>query len=195
MKYFNDTISSGQTFEERIGDPDKFDASLGRIVEGFSFLERTLSNVIILILDVTNEIGNIITAELSYKNKINLFSSLFKNNIDIFKKVHSDIETQFTELLSLCNKAEEIRNQIIHSSYVSDRYRVKVTAKAKKGLNKNVEEVNPDHLLNIADFIVYVGMSVEAFPLVLGIVDRVGGAAEDITYSKNNKIIKKFGNL
>ena len=195
MKYFNDTISSGQTFEERIGDPDKFDASLGRIVEGFSFLERTLSNVIILILDVTNEIGNIITAELSYKNKINLFSSLFKNNIDIFKKVHSDIETQFTELLSLCNKAEEIRNQIIHSSYVSDRYRVKVTAKAKKGLNKNVEEVNPDHLLDIADFIVYVGMSVEAFPLVLGLADRGGGTAECITYSKNNKIIKKFSNL
>jgi len=195
MKYYNDTISYGQTFEERIGDPDKFDASLGSIVEGFSFLERTLSNVIILLLDVTNKVGNIITAELSYKNKINLFSSLFKNNIDIFKKVHSDIETQFKELLSLCNKAEEIRNQIIHSSYVANRYRVKVTAKAKKGLNKNVEEVNPDYLLDIYDFIVNVGISVEEFPLVLGLADMVSASAEDITYSKNNKIIKKFSNL
>jgi len=195
MKYYNDTISYGQTFEERIGDPDKFDASLGSIVEGFSFLERTLSNVIILLLDVTNKVGNIITAELSYKNKINLFSSLFKNNIDIFKKVHSDIETQFKELLSLCNKAEEIRNQIIHSSYVANRYRVKVTAKAKKGLNKNVEEVNPDYLLDIYDFIVNVGISVEEFPVVLGLADMISTSAEDVTYSKNNKIIKKFSNL
>lgn len=195
MKYYNDTISYGQTFEERIGDPDKFDASLGSIVEGFSFLERTLSNVIILLLDVTNEVGNIITAELSYKNKINLFSSLFKNNIDIFKKVQSDIETQFKELLSLCNKAEEIRNQIIHSSYVANRYRVKVTAKAKKGLNKHVEEVNPDYLLDIYDFIVNVGISVEEFPVVLGLADTISASAEDVTYSKNNKIIKKFSNL
>jgi len=194
MEYYNDTISYGETFEERIGKPGKFCASLGRVIVGFSFLEQTLSNVIILLLGVTNEIGNILTAELSYQNKINLFPSLFKHNIETFKNVHNNIETQFKELLSLCNKAEELRNQIIHSSYVANRYRIKVTAKAKKGLDKNIEEVNPDYLSDIADFIVSVGMNVEEFPLVLGLADQVGGDAKDTTYSKGNKVIKKFSN-
>lgn len=192
MKYYNDTVSYGEAFEERIGAPEQFDASLGNIVEGFSFLERTLSNVIILLLGVTNEIGDIITAELSYRNKLNLLSSLFQHKLTEYKKVHSDVETQFKELLSLCNKAEGLRNQIIHSNYVANQFRIKITAKAKKGLVKNIEKITPDRLLDIADFIVYVGMNVEEFPLVLGIANRVGGAAMNITYSKGDKIIKKF---
>ena len=133
MNYYDDTVSYGETFEERIGAPEQFDASLGKIIEGFSFLERTLSNVIILLLGVTNEIGDIITAELSYKNKLNLLSSLFQYKLTEYKKAHSDVETQFKELLSLCNKAEGLRNQIIHSNYVANQFRVKITAKAKKG--------------------------------------------------------------
>lgn len=193
MKYYNDKITSGDSFEDRIGEPEKFDASLGKIVEGFSFLEEALSNIIILLLGVENDLGYILTAELSYKNKINLFASLIKYNIEKYKKTsHDDIETQFKELLYLCNKAEELRNQIIHSNYVANRYRIKLSAKAKKGLKKTIEEINPDYLLDIADFIIGVGTDVEGFPLILGFADTVRGSSECITYFKKNKIIKQF---
>lgn len=193
MKYYDDTISSGISFEGKIGKPGKFYAALGHIVESFSFLDETLSNVIILLLDIENNLGYILTAELSYKTKINIFGSLIKLNIEKYKKSsHEDIEAQFKELLSLCNKAEELRNQIMHSSYVADRYRIKTTAKAKKGLKKTIEGVNPDNLLDIADFIARVGLHVEEFPMVLGIADRFSVGPDGITYLKKDKILKTF---
>jgi len=191
FNYFLVTVEDG--FESKIGEPEKFDAALGQIVESFSFLDETLSNVIILLLDIENNLGYILTAELSYKNKINIFGSLIKNNIEKYKKSsHEDIEAQFKELLSLCNKAEELRNQIMHSSYVANRYRIKTTSKAKKGLKKTIEAVNPDYLLDIADFIAGVGLHIEKFPTVLGLADGFSVGPNGIAYLKKDKILKNF---
>ena len=192
MKYYNDTISYGETFEERIGAPEKFDAALGRIVTSFSYLEETLSNIIILLLHIENDLGDILTAELSYKNKINIFSSLLQYNMEKYMSFNRDIDERYKELISLCNKAEQLRNQIIHSSYVSNRYRIKKTARAKKGLIKTIEKVNPDYLFDIADFIVMVGMSVEELPMFMGIAESISASSDEVTYINKGKIIKKF---
>ena len=49
MKYHSDFEPSGESFAERIGTPDAFDAAIGRIVLGFRFLEDTARNIIILL--------------------------------------------------------------------------------------------------------------------------------------------------
>ena len=73
-----------------------------------------------------------------------------------------------SELMKLCFKAEELRNQVIHSSWAGSyltnaKVRRKVTAKASKGLNIHEEDIDAGYLLDIADFIICVAMDVEEF--------------------------------
>ena len=174
MTFYDHKLQSGNSFSERVGNPDEFDAALGRIVESFSFLEGSLQNLITLLLDVSTELGSIITAELPYKGLINLASSLFKyrNSLEEYAVEGEDCSDRFKELMSLCSQAEEHRNRIIHSSYVG-RYRIKTTAKAKSGLKTAVEDIDADKLLDISDFITAVGMNVEELPLCLNLASKI----------------------
>ena len=70
------------SFKERIGEPEEFEAALGGVVESFSFLEESLCNVISILLEIGNEKAELITSELSFKNLVNLFSSLFKYRVE-----------------------------------------------------------------------------------------------------------------
>jgi len=195
MKYYDFKVQTVCTFEERCGPGYEFDAALGCIVVGFSLLERTLSNVITLMLGVSAGLGEIVTAELSFRNKVNLFASLFKHGIDSYSQRETDIEQRFEELMTLINKAEELRNKALHSLYVVRRFRVKTTAKARKGLQKKIEKTNENHLLDVADFIFNVASSVEEFPLFIGLADHFVGDGVKIIYSKGNKVVVQFNFL
>ena len=76
---------------------------------------------------------------------------------------------QRTLALSPLFQAEELHNRIMHSSWVvtrlkDDRWtRVNLTAKGSRGLGERSKEMGPDELLDIADYIGYVGMNVEEF--------------------------------
>ncbi len=39
MPFYDHQLGYGEAFRERIGDPQEFDAALGKVVESFSFLE------------------------------------------------------------------------------------------------------------------------------------------------------------
>lgn len=195
MTFYDHQLHSGETFRERVGDPQEFDAALGKVVESFSFLERSLRNLVTLFLGVTNDIGEIVTAELSYKGLVHLASSLFKH-----KHVHGDFVVpgedcaeRFDELMSLCFAAEEHRNRTLHSSYVAGRFRVKTTAKAKAGLRTVVEAVDASKLLNLSDFIASVGMYVEELPLSLNMATRVEGAGGIVRYYDHDRVVAVFG--
>jgi len=195
MKYYDDQIYQDASFAERIGSPDEIDAAIGRVVEAFSFLEENLRNVITILLDVEPEIGEIITAEMSFKGLLNLLASLFK-----YKSARGDfhvegenISERFGELLKLCFRAEEERNKIIHSSYIARRYRVKTTAKAKMGLKTSIEEIDADRLLDISDFIGSVGMYVQELPLALNMATSISSGPLLIQYLYNDEVFAAFG--
>ena len=194
MGFYNHQIESGDSFGDRIGPPDEFDAGMGRVVESFSYLEGSLRNLITLFLDVSNEIGLIITAELSHKGLIHLASSLFKykNSLGDFCVEGEDCAERFKELMALCSRSEELRNRIVHSSYVG-RFRVKTTAKAKAGLKTIVENIDADKLLDIADFIVAVGMNVEALPLKLNLATETSAHGGVVRYYNGDQCIAVFG--
>ncbi|HYJ65436.1 MAG TPA: hypothetical protein VEV62_16965, partial [Parafilimonas sp.] len=126
------------TYEERVGPPDEFHAVIGRISVNFSALEETLSKCIIRILGQTNEVGHIITSELSFRSKIGLFSSLYLKLRDKchFNEFENSGTEHFKTLIKALNKAEDLRNQVIHSSFDRSGHdhkitRTKITSKQK----------------------------------------------------------------
>ena len=112
MKYFEDFTSSGNSFGERVGQPDEFDAAMGRIALGFSYLEDTTRNVIVLLSGAHPEIGHIMVAELSFRQKLDVLGSMVRQRVHSSFAASNDPggEDYVDELLSLCHRAEELRN-------------------------------------------------------------------------------------
>lgn len=161
------------SYEGRVGPPDELTSVIGRISMNFSFLEETLSDAITKLLNLDNKTGNIITAELSFKNKVNLFATLYITLKDTYKfNVYPGFEKEhFNEIIKALNKCEELRNQVIHSrfSFIEhDKQRIirtKTTAKQKLGFKVINEETNVPKLFNIADFIIGVAEGLDEFLL------------------------------
>ena len=171
MKHFEDFKRTGDSFEERTGVPDAFSAAIGRINLNFSDLEDRVALEIGKLFKIDESLAQIITCELSFKNKLHILSSLVRHFLRTrkFNTGHGDPLEVLSELIGLCFKAEELRNQIFHSSwsgaYLRDEKakRRKVTAKARRGLNIHHEEIDSGYLLDIADFIICVSVDVEEF--------------------------------
>ena len=157
-------------FEERAGPPQELPAVVGMISLNFQSLENEIENRIIQMIGVDNEIGEIITAELSFRNKVNLFASLYYHleNSYQFNAIPGYEKGYFKELLKALTKCEEMRNQILHSSIEKNRStkrieRKKTTAKAKKGLTKVNQHVDIPNLYNISDYIISMTMELDQF--------------------------------
>jgi len=76
-------------------------------------LDEQLSTSIAFLLRRGETIGQIVTSQLSFRAKINLFVSLFKHEAS--ETEHSE---QLRELAGLCGKAEGIRNRFIAEEFV-----------------------------------------------------------------------------
>lgn len=191
MKYYSEFKQSGQSFEDRIGSPTEQDAAMGRIIEGFSFLEDTASNVIIFIANLSHEFGNIITSGMSFRHKLDVISSLSKAIIAKLPEESKPNEDEIKELINFCGNAEELRNKYLHSSY-SSNLRQKITSKRKYGLKIDIEKYDSSLLLDVSDYIVHAGMDLELLPILLGFADSTAGNYNSVSYVKGDSIIATF---
>lgn len=127
---------------------------LGRVTANFALLEEVLAIVICFLLyensEAEKETGRIVTAELSFRRKVQLFSALF-----VHRFPEKGIE-QIKELRASLCKAEENRNIVIHSGWepTSDRaegqsVRKKTTAK-RKGLSTTTQVMDQEGLDEVA---------------------------------------------
>ncbi len=163
--------STGFTFEERTGAPDSFSSGIGRIVLTFSELDSQISRGIIKCLELDETRGRIVTTEISFKNKVYILSSLVKHLSQQWKfnVGNNDALKCWEKLEKQCFRAEEKRNQIMHSEWTGPylRYlkadRIKYSAKAKAGLKKQIETIDSSGMLDIADYIITVAIYVEEF--------------------------------
>jgi len=160
MKHYPGFIITHQTFAERIGLPDEFSAAVGRVTLSFSDLESALSDSIEKLLKLDFTTAQIITAELSFKNKVHLFASLVRNmsSTHKFNTGNAPVSEVLDELVACLFRAEQLRNQVFHSSYsrpdLSDSVkRQKITAKATKGFQIQEQSVDSSYILDVADFI------------------------------------------
>ena len=162
---------SNISYKERVGDPDELSSVIGLISIGFQRLEDVLSAFIIEMLDIDIAKGKIIVAELYFTNKVNMFCSLFHLLKDSKHFNHGSIDKDeyFKELAKSILKCQDLRNQVIHSSFIknfktdSKIIRQKMTAKSKKGLIEIHENVEIPFLFDIYDYIISISMEIEEF--------------------------------
>lgn len=124
----------------RINIDDAILAEIGKIVVVFSYIEDSLAEIIARIFMVggcTHEIGRIITAELSFKQRVSTLDSLL---LKLGKETNCIAE--FNRIKPLLTQAEEARNIVVHSVWAkpcpaNSPYtvvRIKTTARQKVGL-------------------------------------------------------------
>lgn len=163
---------ANQDYEERLGKPDELSSCVGLISIAFQKLEDKMSEGISRLLQLNPKLGDILTAELSFKSKLDLFFSLVN-------ELHSDYyfnrlegkgfeENYLKEFRKAISKCSELRNKVVHSILVFNQNkstinRIKKTSKAKNGLVIINEKIKIHNLLNIYDFIVSMTMEIDDF--------------------------------
>lgn len=115
---------------------------------------------------LNSKLGQIITAELSFRRKVELLCAIYK-----YRTENGDIIGQpgsFAELIGNVSKANDERNTISHSLWaIGDKEdintRLKMTAKGKKGLQFQTENMSIQELNEIGDFIAEVAYDFQEF--------------------------------
>jgi len=195
MKHYEGFVRSGKSFAKVIGRPDEFHDAMGRITLNFSYLEDMTRNTIIVLSDVDSAVGRILTSELSFRQKLDVLGSLIRNHVSKLPKNEKThvVKERSLEIVSLCQKSEELRNTYLHSSYAMHDSRSKTTSKAKHGLVITVESVDSGLLLDVAEFIGETGYLVRSIPLILGLADFSRESHKGITYEKEGRLVACFG--
>ena len=138
----------------------------------FSWLEETISTCVVTLLQADAAAGAIVLAEASFRAKVNMLASLVRERSKerTFNTAGHDPSEMFAELAGFCFKAEELRNQLMHSSWegcpdyhTRSIVRRKTTAKARRGLTTQTQVLNGDEIMDIADFISCVDSYVDEF--------------------------------
>ena len=129
--------------------PEKLLVHIGDITVSFALLEGTIQFLIGSLIREHQRIGQIIVAELTFKNLRALAISLYKEQ----HGEDADFST-LRDLMKRAARAEETRNQITHSVWaagdtVDTVTRIKTTAKEKRGIHFSFEQVGERDL---ADF-------------------------------------------
>lgn len=138
------------SLQERLAD---FQRALGHLCMTFAQLELVLGIAVAFLAGCRDpRTGLALIAELSFKARLTLFSTLFSERLPaIFDK------NLLKEFLSKAHKIEGERNRLIHSWYwagsVGEKRvtRIKATAKEKKGLDIELVDVHPDEVTAVAE--------------------------------------------
>jgi len=186
MKYYDDFARSGHTFEERIGKPVEVDAALGRVALAHALLENGLCELIHLLLGADPTASSIITAELSFRQRLDLFGALARSRID--SSGSQETSERLGAFLQRCRRAGELRNTYMHSSY-SQGARTKTTARGAQGLRLRVEPIDSALLLDVADFVSETALICQELPVDLGIADSSIAEGDTVTYSLGASVV------
>jgi hypothetical protein len=129
---------------------DKVATKVGKIVLNFSLLEMVAASFVSKLIGGDVHIGAIVTAEMSFQNKIKALDSLMRRTY-----LNKEIVQKWDLLKARMNKCEQERNIYIHSHYINklDKSiaRFKITAKQKSGLKVDWEDFNEESLNNVLD--------------------------------------------
>ncbi len=167
----NDGIDSGKTFEARAGAPTEIPAALGLVVLSFASLERSLSRAIAHELRAGEVAGESVAAELPFKQKLHLLTSLLRMPAEerIAPRSVRTADATWAGIVAKCFQAEELRNRLLHSNWEPDdvrpdaALRFKRSAKMKRGLYTDAEILDSASILDVAEFIDRVTVEVDHY--------------------------------
>lgn len=155
----------GRTMQHPV--PEKLLVHIGDITVSFALLENSLQCLIGSLLQEHQRIGQIITAELAFKNLRALAISLYKE-----RHGEDDDLNTLRELMRRAAQAEETRNQITHSLWAAGDTadtitRIKATAKEKRGIHFHFERVAVGDLAAFTTELKTLAADVQAFQIRL----------------------------
>jgi len=135
---------------------DGYLRAIGEIVVNFSALESAVSEWINSLLLPDEQLGEIVTAEMSFQAKVTLASALCRYKFKDVKGLEN--LKKLDKLLPRLQDAAYQRNIVVHSHWgfktgeIRAR-RSKTSAKRKTGLRFHFHETSVDELNQTADFI------------------------------------------
>jgi hypothetical protein len=147
--------------------PERLLARIGDIAVSFALLESMIQALAGSQLQEHQRIGQIITAELSFRNLRALVTSLYRER----HGEDADFET-LRELMKRAAQLEEKRNQITHSVWAAGKTaetvtRIKTTAKEKRGIQFDFHQVSAQDLGAVAQEIKTLAEDVQRFRIGL----------------------------
>ena len=171
VKYYYQFNRSSRSFSERGVMLDEYCTVIGMIAVSFSKLEDCLGEAIDSLLGGSAGTGPIVIAELSFRARVSLFASLVRHRADgrSFTVPSAPVCEVLQELCNNILKAEELRNTVLHSSWIGldmcdgKVVRRKATARLKHGFRVTEEEVDSGYLLDIVEFTDSVACDVTGF--------------------------------
>lgn len=119
---------------------------LGQINANFSEVEADISSLIWTLIGSNKRIGQIVTAQLSFRKLLDTLSALFKEQYK-----DEDLQNKLKKLLKQADKINAKRNRFVHSVWFTNPTtlrirRVKVIANRKKGLQMEAEDLSAEEL-------------------------------------------------
>ena len=132
--------------------PDHLRA-IGQITANFAMLELTVRFSVWSLIGLDQRLGQLITADLSFRKLLDLLSNLYRYRVD-----DPQVIEELDGLIAEAAQAEEKRNLITHSFWAAgDTHetttRVKMTVKRYRGLKQQSQQMSVQDLDDIADFI------------------------------------------
>ncbi len=136
---------------------------IGDMTVSFALLETAIQILVWYLIAENKRIGQIITAELSFRNLRGLAISLYLER--------NGEDSDYIILKAYMEKAailEDRRNQITHSIWAAGKdsqsiTRIKTTAKEKKGLQLQFEDVQAKELSNFLSEIKQLAEDIQLF--------------------------------
>jgi hypothetical protein len=143
--------------------PEPVLARIGDITVSFALLESVIQSLVGSLLQQEQRIGQIVTAELSFRNLRALTLSLYRGR----HGEGGEYET-LSALMQRASDLEDLRNQITHSLWATGGTaetvtRIKMTAKEKRGLHFDFKKVTADDLAEVADEIKRLAFDIQEF--------------------------------
>jgi hypothetical protein len=126
-------------------------AAFGECIAWFQHIERTLCTCISAMAGMTEEVGLIVTSEMSYRIRVATYAGLAQ-----YLSGTSELSKDLAELVKRLRGAEEQRNRLVHSTWDLSEEDPGVLLREKGALRKNVyaahvENFKPDDLAGIRE--------------------------------------------
>ncbi len=173
----------GERVHAAVG-PDHLRA-IGHVAANFALLEHTVESFSWQLIDPRDEmLGQLITAELSFRSRVTLLSALVHYRLQGASPV-----AELKQLLGEATTVEQERNKIVHSLWAfgpadspETITRFKTTAKRSEGLRHHFVQTRIVDIESVADQIDEVALRLRRMMVMLA-----GEDPASLTFSLNNE--------
>jgi hypothetical protein len=115
-------------------------ARLGECIVQFQRIENALSVCISAMVGRSRKVGEIITAEMSFRARVATFGALFAHSLK-----SSTLPEDITELISRLHWAEQQRNTLVHSLWDASETKPDSILRKKKAIRKSNLAISEEH--------------------------------------------------